>query len=150
MPEHWTVLGWGAVVILVTLGTLSVAVGRRVVPHRPAGLRSMAVGRRGVPAHTAAEAGLPAPAVAGLRFALEPGTGRRAVPVRWVLFGTALAVVVVVATLTFGSGLHTLVSRPALYGGNWTYALFSESGPDVPHRRSRCWTTTPRWPRTPT
>src|SRR5204862_100313 len=33
------------------------------------------------------------------------------------------AVMLVVATLTFGSGLHTLVSHPALYGWNWDYAL---------------------------
>ncbi|MEP7022188.1 MAG: FtsX-like permease family protein [Pseudonocardiales bacterium] len=27
------------------------------------------------------------------------------------------------ATLTFGSGLHTLVTHPRLYGWNWTYAI---------------------------
>jgi hypothetical protein len=37
----------------------------------------------------------------------------------------------VVATLTFGSGLRTLVSHPALYGWNWNYA-FTPSGNDVP------------------
>ena len=39
--------------------------------------------------------------------------------------GGGLAVVMVVATLTFGNSLRTLVSRPALYGSNWTYALNS-------------------------
>ena len=34
-----------------------------------------------------------------------------------------MAVVTVVATLTFGSSLQTLVVRPDLYGWNWTYAL---------------------------
>ena len=33
----------------------------------------------------------------------------------------------VTMTLTFSSGLHTLVSRPALYGWNWSYALTSEN-----------------------
>ena len=32
---------------------------------------------------------------------------------------------IVVATLTFGSGLDTLVSHPALYGWNWSYAISS-------------------------
>ena len=59
----------------------------------------------------------------GVRFALEPGRGRTAVPVRSALVGTALAVAMVVATLTFASSLHTLVSHPALYGWNWSYAL---------------------------
>jgi hypothetical protein len=43
--------------------------------------------------------------------------------VRSAILGAALAVVVVTATLTFGSSLHTLVSHPALYGWNWDYAL---------------------------
>ena len=67
----------------------------------------------------------PVSAVTGIRFALEPGQGRTAVPVRSALFGTALAVLIVVATLTFGSGLDTLVSHPALYGWNWSYAISS-------------------------
>ena len=54
----------------------------------------------------------PAPAVAGLRFSLEAGHGRSAVPVRSVLVGAVLAVIVVVATLTFASGLNTLVIPP--------------------------------------
>jgi hypothetical protein len=45
--------------------------------------------------------------------------------VRSALFGTVLAVTIVVTTLTFGSGLNTLVSHPALYGWNWNYALAS-------------------------
>jgi hypothetical protein len=51
------------------------------------------------------------------------------VPVRSALFGAALAVAIVVATLTFGSGLATLVSHPPLYGWNWSYAV---EGGDVP------------------
>lgn len=59
----------------------------------------------------------------GTHFALEPGEGRTSVPVRSVLVGTALAVAMVVATLTFSSGLSTLISHPSLYGWNWSYAL---------------------------
>jgi hypothetical protein len=44
-----------------------------------------------------------------------------------------LAVVVVVATVTFGSGLSTLNSHPALYGWNWNYAISETTGGgDVP------------------
>jgi hypothetical protein len=45
--------------------------------------------------------------------------------------GAVLAVLIVVATLTFGSGLSTLVSHPALYGWNWNYAITSPNA-DVP------------------
>ena len=128
----WTVLGLGVVVIIVALGVLTVALDYRLARTRTSGLRAQAPARRQVLANAAAQAGLPAPVVAGMRFALDPGGGPRAVPVRSALLSMALAVVVVVATLTFGSGLQTLVSHPTLYGWNWTYALFSESGPDVP------------------
>ncbi len=81
-------------------------------------------------ARRAASGGAPIAAVTGLRFALESGQGRAAVPARSALFGTALAVTIVIATLTFGSGLHTLVSHPRLYGWNWDYSLSSNG--DVP------------------
>src|SRR6202011_966326 len=85
-------------------------------------------------ARAMAEMGLPAPAVAGVRFALERGRGRTAVPVRSALLGSALAVAVVVATLTFGSGLSTLVSHPTLYGWNWSYAIEQVGGGNIPPR----------------
>jgi hypothetical protein len=44
------------------------------------------------------------------------GHGRTAVPVRSALAGAGLAVVVVVATVTFGNGLAALNSHPALSG----------------------------------
>ena len=66
----------------------------------------------------------------GVRFALEPGRGRTAVPVRSALLGTVLAVALVVTTLTFASSLNTLVSHPALYGWNWSYTL--DPSNDVP------------------
>ena len=75
----------------------------------------------------ATSSGLSASGAVGLRFALQPGRGRTSVPARSVLVGATLAVVLVTTTLTFSSGLHTLVSRPALYGWNWSYALTSEN-----------------------
>ncbi len=73
-------------------------------------------------------AGLGAAGVTGLRFALEPGRGRTAVPVRSVLAGAVLAVVAVAATLTFGASLSYLIGRPALYGWDFSYALYSTDG----------------------
>jgi ABC-type antimicrobial peptide transport system permease subunit len=45
-----------------------------------------------------------------------------------VLTGAVLAVIVVAATLTFGASLSYLVARPALYGWNFSYALYSTDG----------------------
>ncbi|HEY3941661.1 MAG TPA: FtsX-like permease family protein [Acidimicrobiales bacterium] len=128
----WTVLGVGVAALLFVLGGLAVALALRSAPHRAPARMERSRRSRPVLGNVAAEAGLPPAALAGIRFAFEPGDTLRATPVRSALFGTALAVTVVVTTLTFGSGLSTLVSRPALYGWNWSYALFSETGPDVP------------------
>ena len=80
----------------------------------------------------AARTGLCEPALAGLRFSFEQGHGRTAVPVRSALTGAVLAVAALVATLTFGSSLATLDTHPALYGWNWSYAINSPGGSDVP------------------
>ena len=72
-----------------------------------------------------ASAGLPVSTVAGVRLALEPGSGRSAVPVRSAILGAVLAITVVTGTFTFGSSLDTLVSHPSLYGWNWNSMLLS-------------------------
>jgi ABC-type antimicrobial peptide transport system permease subunit len=120
------VLGPGMAVLALVLALVAGVIAYRLVPHRMA-RRAEAVGRRpGVVAALAA--GLPASGEAGLRFALEPGRGRTAVPVRSVMAGTVLAVLVGVATLTFGASLSALVSHPALYGWNFDYALYAVDG----------------------
>jgi hypothetical protein len=128
----WTVLGVGFAVLAVGLGALTVALAYRRAARRRIGQRSEPVQRRSAVVNAAARYGLPAPAVAGLRFSLEAGHGRSAVPVRSVLVGAALAVVVLVSTLTFASGLNTLVSHPALYGWNWNFAIEPDGGDNVP------------------
>jgi len=123
----WTVLGLGVLAAFAVLGTVAALIGYRLAPHRAAA-RQQAAGRGSGAVRAAMAAGLPASAVAGARFALEPGRGRTAVPVRSVITGTVLAVGVVMATLTFGASLNTLVSQPALYGWNFNYALYSTDG----------------------
>jgi hypothetical protein len=118
----WTVFGIGLAVLLGMLGAGAVALSYLGTPHRaPRGLPQTA--RSSVVARRAESAGMPVAGVVGIRFALEPGRGRTAVPVRSALVGTVVAVALVVATLTFASSLNTLVSHPALYGWNWNYAL---------------------------
>jgi FtsX-like permease family len=122
-----TVLGLGGLVLVIALGALTALIAFRQAPHRvaarpPAGRRESALVRAGL------AVSLPVAALAGLRFALEPGRGRTAVPVRSVIAGAVLAVTVGAATLTFGASLGYLVSRPALYGWNFSYALYSTDG----------------------
>ena len=128
----WTVLGSGFALLVVGLSVLTVVLAYRRAARRRRGERGEPVERGSSVVNAAARAGLAAPAVAGLRFSLERGHGRSAVPVRSALIGAVVAVTVVVATITFGSGLSTLVSHPALYGWNWSYAIDSPGGSDVP------------------
>jgi hypothetical protein len=126
----FAVLGFGLLVLIGGIGAAAVVFARRQAPGRARRLQRAGAFRGSSLARMAANSGAPVSAVAGVRFALEPGHGRTAVPVRSAMSGAVLAVLIVVATLTFGSGLSTLVSHPALYGWNWTYALTSNA--DVP------------------
>ena len=117
---------------VLLVGSLSGAI---VLAVRSApGRRQASTYRASSPAivRTATNLGLPASAVAGLHFAFESGRGRRAAPIRSVLVGVALAVTLIGTTLTFGAGLSTLVSHPALYGWSWDYALTNTGGGIAP------------------
>ncbi|MBB5788155.1 FtsX-like permease family protein [Jiangella mangrovi] len=61
--------------------------------------------RRSSVAGAVAAAGLPVPVVVGTRFALEPGRGRQAVPVRPALLGAVTGVLGVLAAFTFSTGV---------------------------------------------
>jgi len=118
----WSVLAVGLASLIVVLGAVALAIASREAPHRVAerGERR----QRGTGAAGAlSAAGLPASVVAGVRFALEPGGGRRSVPVRAAILGAVLAVLVVSAATVFSSSLSSLVSHPALYGWNWNYEI---------------------------
>ncbi len=123
----WTVLGLGLAVLIVGLSAIAAALAYRAAPHRAA-RGDEPVMRGSALARAAANSGLPTPAVTGIRFALEPGAARNAVPVRSAILGAALAMIVVIGTLTFGASLDTLVSHPALYGWNWSYELAGGGG----------------------
>lgn len=132
----WTVLGLGLLVLIAGLSAVAVVLGYRGAPHHAAVRRRRAGGRGLRVARVAAASGLPAPAVEGMRFALDPGAGRNGVPVRSAILGTALAMTVVVATVIFGASLDTLVSHPALYGWNWTYALSAGNPTYIPQQHA--------------
>jgi hypothetical protein len=120
----WTVLGLGFLAFVVILSAVAIGFALRMAPERLR-RRSQQAERASAAARWVASLGLPAPATTGLRFALQPGGSREPVPVRSAILGTVLAITVIVATLTFGSSLNSLIAHPALYGWNWNYALFS-------------------------
>jgi len=125
----WTVVGLGFALLVIGLGGITLMVAYRAAPHRLPQIDDTPATRSRIAA-TAAASGMPVSAVAGIRFALERARG--AVPVRSALAGSAVAVMLVVATLTFGSGLSTLVTHPSLYGWNWNYCIVEVGGGQVP------------------
>ena len=118
-----TVIGAGMLALVVVLGAVALLLAYRNAPHRVAARAQLAPGATSRAVEAAGSAGFPASVVVGVHFALQSGRGRTAVPVRSALLGAVLAVALVAATLTFGSGLRSLVSHPALYGWNFSYLL---------------------------
>ncbi len=134
ISADWSVLGLGVVVLIGVLSATAMILTFRSLPHRVLRRAQLAPPATSKVAHAGAAAGLPVSGVVGVRMALEPGGGRSGVPVRSALLGTALAVVLAVATVVFGSSLQTLVKTPSLYGWNWTYMLsqVGSGGGNVP------------------
>lgn len=85
-----------------------------------------AVVRRDRPSRVGARlaaAGAGVATVAGVRFALERGRGRTAVPVVSALVAGGSGVVMVAAVLTFSLSLDQLIDSPTLQGWSWDVAV---------------------------
>ncbi len=79
-------------------------------------------------------AGAPPSAVIGVRHALERGRGAASLPVGTALFGSALAVMALCATVVFADSLTHLTTTPALYGSNYQLLVLDlERGAGQPH-----------------
>ena len=126
----WTALGAGLAFFVLTLGGAATFLAQRHSRRSAVGRQSFGAPVASRLANVLARAGLGLTGVTGVRFALEPGKDRDAVPIRSTLVGAIFAVTIVVATLTFGNGLSTLISHPSLYGWNWSLALTGSQ--DVP------------------
>lgn len=128
---NWTVLATGLTILVLGLGSVTLALAHRRATGT-IGNRDEAIEFQSSAIDAAARAGLPIAPLIGLRFSLQRGRGRTTVPVRSLLAGSVLAVIVVVATVTFSSGLSTLNANPALYGWNWNLAIATPGGGSVP------------------
>jgi len=119
------VVGSGAVVVGLTLVTAAVVAALRTVrvqPAAPTSRRSPLAARLG--------AALPAAAALGVRRGIGASPVNGA-PTRAALAGTTLALVAVVASLTFGASLAELSDTPARYGWATDLALTAGSGYDT-------------------
>jgi hypothetical protein len=108
----WTVLLPGGIGTPALVAVA--AVGAAWVALRSAGLQARP--NRSAMVAAAVRAGAPVPAIVGARFALEPGRGRQAIPVRPALFGSILGVLGVVAAFTFSAGVNDASAHPERFG----------------------------------
>ena len=107
--------GTAAIGLVLTLVTVvaawRISADRRVVGGRD--WRPSAVA-----AHLAG-AGASAPAVTGVRFALQRGRGASAPSLATTLVGLVAAIATLSATIVFAANLDRLVTTPAAYGWGW-------------------------------
>jgi hypothetical protein len=127
ISADWLVLGPGWVLAPALVAAGSAAAAAVTLSAR----RRQAVPRRSVVAAAAAAAGFGVPVVVGTRFALEPGRGRAAVPVRPAQLGAMAGVLGVLAAFTFSAGVSDAAANPARFGQTWQLGTFlGESGRD--------------------
>jgi len=77
----------------------------------------------------AARAGMSPALVVGARLAVEPGRGRRAVPVRSALVGAIAGVLGVVACFTFRAGIDDALAQPKRSGIVWSSYMVNVGEP---------------------
>lgn len=119
---------------LVHVGGAALLAGLAAVATVGAAARALATpgqaaaARRSAVATAAAAIGLPVPVVIGVRFALEPGRGSTALPVRPALLGAVTGVLGVVAALTFSAGVSDAAGNPARFGQTQDLEMFIGQG----------------------
>jgi hypothetical protein len=120
ISADWLILGPGWLLAPVLVAAGSAAAAALALNAR----RRQSAPRRSAVAAAAAAAGLGVPVVVGVRFALEPGRGRAAVPVRPALLGAVAGVLGVLAAFTFSAGVSDAAANPARFGQTWQLGAF--------------------------
>jgi hypothetical protein len=114
-----------AATIMVTVAGAAPAAWRAARSDR--GSRAEMTRRRG-PLLSVATSGGSAPRVVGVQFALRPGTGPTALPVRSTVTGAVVGVAALTAALVLTASLGYLLGIPRLYGVTWDAVAGSTAG----------------------
>ena len=116
----WLVLGAGFVLIVTLFLASATWPAWRAAHTATVRERNVASARR--PSRLtrwATTVGAPPATAIGVGYAVDPGRGRTAVPVRSAIAVTALSVTALAGAITFGANLSRLVHTPRLYGQSW-------------------------------
>lgn len=115
------VLALGAVLLVLVILLVALPSSWRLARRSLAGDESAPERTR--VAERLAALGAPPTAVAGTRFALEPGRGPTAVPTRSALVGVTVATAAVVAAIVVAGNLRHVVDTPGQWGATWDVTL---------------------------
>ncbi len=116
-------VGAVAVLALAVIGITVTAAWWRVTRGEAAGTTTSRTAR------LVTTVGLPPSMLIGSRLAVEPGRGRRAVPVRSALIGAIVGVLGVTACFTFRSGIADAAANPTRSGIVWDYSVAAGPAP---------------------
>jgi len=111
----WTVAAVGALAVALTI----VGIGIVAAVRQTRTFGDERLSRVSTLADGAAAAGLRPSFTSGLRFAVDRGRGRSALPVRSATAGAVLAVLGVTAVILLTSNLGHLIGEPTRYGAAW-------------------------------
>jgi hypothetical protein len=119
------VLGLGsAAVVLATVGCAALPAWQAA--SRSSDAAPVSPGRPRQSMISVATASLnPVTAMMGVRLALQPGSGRTALPVRSTITGAAVGVAALSAAMVFSASLAHLLATPRLYGVTWDASVSS-------------------------
>jgi hypothetical protein len=120
------VVGVGGIALAVALLGVAAVVAWRKGRSRDIGPAPSAV------AGWAAAQGLSAPAVTGVRLALDGGGRPARVPVRSTLVSSVVGAAAITAAVVVAADLQHLLDTPRLYGYGWDVSLGDGYGPPLP------------------
>ncbi len=123
----WPVIALGMLVLVVAVVATAVAAGWWRVARGEA-----TVTHASVSGDWAMRTRVPVALAVGTRLALEPGRGRRSVPVRSALTGAIVGVLGVAACFTFRAGIDDATRNPQRSGIVWDYEVANALGEITP------------------
>lgn len=127
LHADWVVLGLASLAVAIAIVTTAILSALwTVAGRRRSNLRPSMAGK------WAARIALPPALAIGSRLAVEPGRGRRAVPVRSALIGAIVGVLGVVGCFTFRAGLADAAASPQRSGIVWDFQAVSGAGAIAP------------------
>jgi len=128
------VLGLGVAAVLIAVCALAVIPAWSGARSATGRVATLGFERPSFAATAAAGASASAPAVTGLRMALEPGRGQTSVPVRATLLSVGLAIAALSSTTVFAASVNHLIDSPSLSGFTYDALVISQADSDAQGR----------------